>query len=168
MDLDRIIKELSNNEKKVLVTLNQLKGKANVEEIKKTGGFSQSVEVMNAAVWLKSKNLIEIEEKTRILYALDSEGLQYVNKGLPERRLLTILGKNNGKVSLNNVSEELNEKEIPIAVGWLKTNNWGIIKKEGEETIIEITETGRKALKTKTSDEAILEKLKETPYVVFT
>jgi len=165
MDLDRIIKELSNNEKKVLVTLNQLKGKANVEEIKKTGGFSQSVEVMNAAVWLKSKNLIEIEEKTRILYALDSEGLQYVNKGLPERRLLTILGKNNGKVSLNNVSEELNEKEIPIAVGWLKTNNWGIIKKEGEETIIEITETGRKALKTKTSDEAILEKLKETPYV---
>ncbi|MEM0492766.1 MAG: phenylalanine--tRNA ligase subunit alpha [Candidatus Thermoplasmatota archaeon] len=165
MDIDKIVKELSNNEKKVLISLKELDGQGEVDEVGKIGGFTRSIEVMNAAIWLKSKRLIEIHERRQVLYALDSEGLQYVDEGLPEKRLLRFLDTNNGKASLEEISKKIDRKEVPIAVGWLKTNKWGIIKKEGKETIIEITEIGRKALQTKTHDEVILEKLKETPYV---
>jgi len=58
MDTNKTIKELSQNEKKVLLALKKLKGKASPEEIFKTGDFEQEVEVMNASSWLQSKKLV--------------------------------------------------------------------------------------------------------------
>jgi hypothetical protein len=63
MDLDKTIKELSQNEKKVLLTLQKLNGKASPEEILKNGDFNQEVEVMNASLgcnqrrWLKLRTI---------------------------------------------------------------------------------------------------------------
>ena len=70
MDINKTIKELSQNEKKVLLTLKKLKGKASPEDILKNGDFDQKVEVMNASSWLQSKKLVKIEEHIKTVYSL--------------------------------------------------------------------------------------------------
>ena len=55
MDIEKIIKELSQNEKKVLLALQKLHGRGSPQDIFNTGGFTQDVEIANAASWLQSK-----------------------------------------------------------------------------------------------------------------
>ena len=105
MDLDKTIKELSQNEKKVLLTLKKLNGKASPENILKNGNFSQEVEVMNASSWLQSKKLVKIEDHIHTVYSLGKEGKQFVNKQLPEKR-----------VSLKLISEFLIFVIIAVAI----------------------------------------------------
>jgi phenylalanyl-tRNA synthetase alpha chain len=50
-----LIEELSNTEKKVLLTLHKLSKTATPEQLLQKGGFKQLVEVMNAASWLQSR-----------------------------------------------------------------------------------------------------------------
>jgi len=83
MDIDKTIKELSQNEKKVLLTLKKLKGKASPEDILKNGDFDQEVEVMNASSWLQSKKLVTIEDHISTVYSLGKEGRRFLEKGLP-------------------------------------------------------------------------------------
>jgi len=163
MDIDKIIQELSKNEKKVLLTLGKLQGKTSPEEIYSKGDFTQPVEVMNALSWLKSKKLVKIKEHMSTFYTLGKEGVQFVEKGLPERRVLNLLTKNNGRVTLDSLKEVLRNEEIPIAIGWLKRKKWADLKKEDGKTIIEITEKGREASTLETEEEKILRYLKEHP-----
>jgi len=163
MDIDKSIKELSQNEKKVLLTLKELGGKASLEDILKNGDFTQEVEVMNASSWLQSKKLVTVEEHIKTVYSLGKEGKQFLRKGLPEKRALKVISDKNGKTPLKDLSNVLDEQEKPVAVGWLKKNDWAIIKKEKEDTVLEITEKGKKALKTISEDEKILESLDKNP-----
>jgi len=163
MDIDKSIKELSQNEKKVLLTLKELGGKASPEDILKNGDFTQEVEVMNASSWLQSKKLVTVEEHIKTVYSLGKEGKQFLRKGLPEKRALKVISDKNGKTPLKDLSNVLDEQEKPVAVGWLKKNDWAIIKKEKEDTVLEITEKGKKALKTISEDEKILESLDKNP-----
>ena len=91
MNLDKTIKELSQNEKKVLLTLKKLNGQASPESILKSGDFTQLVEVMNASSWLRSKKLVEIKDHINTVYALGKEGKEYLKKGLPEKRALKLI-----------------------------------------------------------------------------
>ena len=160
MDIDKTIKELSQNEKKVLLTLKKLKGKASPEDIKKNGDFDQEVEVMNASSWLQSKKLVTIEDHISTVYSLGKEGRRFLEKGLPEKRALKALFEKKGMVSLKDLAGPLEKNEIPIAIGWLKKNGWATIKKE-KETVLEITEKGKKAFPVTSEDEKILHLLKE-------
>ena len=108
MDINKTIKELSQNEKKVLLTLKKLKGKGSPAEIMSNGDFSNEVEVMNASSWLKSKTLIKIEDHIEKVYSLGNEGKQFLNKGFPEKRALELIVKKGGKVSLKDLSTVLN------------------------------------------------------------
>jgi len=163
MDIDKTIKELSQNEKKVLLVLDKLKGQASPVEILKNGDFQQEVEVMNAASWLQSKKLVTIKHQVKTVYSLGKEGKQFVQKGLPEKRALQFISDKGGKTSLKDLSNVLQKHEIPIAIGWLKRKKWAFIKKKGKETILEITPNGEKALKTETEEEKILNQLNEKP-----
>ena len=161
MDLKKTIKELSQNEKKVLLILDSLNGRGSPEGILKSGDFTQEVEVMNAASWLRSKNLVKIEDNIKTVFSLGKEGKQFLKKGFPEKRALKIISKK-GSANLSDFSKELTKNEIPIAIGWLKRKNWATIKKD-KDTILEITSEGKKALKAQTEEEKILEQLNETP-----
>lgn len=165
MDLDKTINELSQSEKKVLITLKKLNGTASPRDILKNGDFSQEVEVMNAASWLKSKKLVNIEDYIKTVYALGKEGKQYLEKGLPERRALQTIYEKNGKIKLNDLLKALTKNEVPIAIGWLKKQKWVSIKKQNGETILEITDIGKKAIKEKTLEEKTLEKLNQAPNI---
>jgi phenylalanyl-tRNA synthetase alpha chain len=159
MDLDRVIKELSQNEKKVLLTLQTLKGKATPQQLLKQGEFTQEVEVMNAASWLQSKKLITIDEHLKTVYSLANEGKRYLKKGLPEKQALHILLQNKGKATLNILKKHLDPQEIPIAIGWMKKKHWATIKKE-KETTLEVTPEGKKAATHTTPEEHLLQQLK--------
>ena len=162
MDIDKTLSELSQNEKKVLLTLQKLKGKASPEEILKNGEFTQEVEVMNASSWLQSKKLVTVEEHIKTVYSLGKEGKHFLEKGLPEKRALEVINKKGGKAVLPDLSARLDNKEIPLAIGWLKKNDWVTIRKE-KDTVLEITNKGKKALKEETDEEKILKLLAEKP-----
>ena len=111
MDINKTIEELSQNEKKVLLTLEKLGGKASPGDILKNGDFQQEVEIMNASSWLQSKKLVTVEEHIKTIYSLGKEGKQFLQKGLPEKRALQIISEKNGKASLKNLSDIL-EKNL--------------------------------------------------------
>jgi len=162
MDLTKTIEELSQSEKKVLLALEKLKGKASPDEILKNGDFAQEVEVMNASSWLQSKKLVKIEDHIKTVYSLGKEGKQFLEKGLPEKKALTLISNKGGKASLSDLSTVLNKEDVPVAVGWLIKNGWANIKKD-KDTILEITDEGKKALKSETDEEKILRQLCENP-----
>ena len=162
MDIDKTIQELSQSEKKVLLTLKKLKGKASPEDILKNGDFSQEVEVMNASSWLQSKKLVTVEDHIKTVYSLGKEGKRFVEKGLPEKRALKLLSDRKGTITLKDLSAVLDSDEISVAIGWLKTNGWASIRKE-KDTIIEITDKGKKAISEITDVEKLLRLLHEHP-----
>ena len=162
MDIDKLIRELSTAEKKVLLALKQLKGNAEVVLIKTTAGLEQDVEVMNAASWLQSKKLVTIQEHITTVYSLGKEGKRYVEHGLPEHRALKRIVQHGGSLSLKELSSSLSPDEVPIAVGWLKTKGWVTIKKE-KETVLEVTEKGNKAVIADDEDELLLKRLAQHP-----
>ena len=162
MDINKTIKELSQNEKKVLLTLKKLNGKASPEKILKSGNFYQEVEVMNASSWLKSKNLVKIEDHINTVYSLGKEGKHFLKNGFPEKRALQLISEKNGKTSLRELSNILDKQEIPVAIGWLKKKGWASIKKD-KDTVLEITDTGKKALDLESEEEKILNLLNEKP-----
>jgi len=160
MDIEKTIKELSHNEKKVLLTLKKLNGKGSPEDILKQGDFNQEVEVMNASSWLQSKKLVTTEEHIKKVYSLGKEGKRFLEKGLPERRALKAISEKKGNINLKDLSKSLDKNEIPIAIGWLKRNGWANIKKE-KETVLEITEKGQKVISGISNDEKVLQLLKD-------
>ena len=116
MEITKIIKELSQNEKKVLLTLKTLNGKGSPQEIVKVGDFSLDVEVSNAASWLQSKKLVQIENSIKTVYSLGKEGHRFIENGLPEKRALQLLSENGGKVSLQKLSTVLQPDETSVAI----------------------------------------------------
>ena len=164
MDIKRIIAELSQNERKVLLTLQKIHGTGSPEDIFKNGDFEQEVEVAHAASWLQSKKLVTIEDHITTVFSLGKEGKHFLEKGLPEKRALKALFERNGMISLKDLSGVIEKNEIPIAIGWLKRNGWATIRKE-KETVLEITEKGKKAVSEVSEEEKILKLLKENDSV---
>jgi phenylalanyl-tRNA synthetase alpha chain len=163
MDLEKLIRELSTLEKKVLLVLEKLHGQASPEAIFKEGDFSQDVEVMNAASWLQSKNLIHINEQVHTVYALGAEGEEFIQHGLPERRALQKIVDLHGTSRLQDLVEVLKPHEIPVAIGWLKQKGWATISKKGSDTIFSVTELGRSVIGKDDDDEKILRHLSLHP-----
>ncbi len=162
MDIEKIIKELSQNEKKVLLALQKLHGRGSPQDIFNTGGFTQDVEIANAASWLQSKKLVTVDNHIKTVYSLGKEGKRFVEKGLPEKRALQLLAEKQGALSLKDLSAVLESDEIPVAIGWLKTNGWATLRKE-KETTLEITLKGKNALLEVTEEEKLLRLLSEHP-----
>ena len=107
LSLDKIIDELSINEKKVLLALDKLSGSASPKTIMDTGDFHKQVEVMNAASWLQSKKLVKVEETIQTVFELGKEGKLYVKKGLPEKRAIKHIVEKGGQCSIGDLSEVL-------------------------------------------------------------
>jgi phenylalanyl-tRNA synthetase alpha chain len=119
---------------------------------------------MNASSWLQSKTLVKIEDHIKTVYVLGKEGKQFLQKGFPEKRALQLISDKKGKLNLKELLTVLNNQDVPVAIGWLKKKGWATIKKE-KDTVLEITEDGKKALKTETNEEKILRQIGEKPNI---
>jgi len=84
------------------------------------------------------------------MYQLTEEGRDYLKNGLPERRILEIL-----KERKINITEIRAIPRAHIGVAWAKKNGW--VQFEGE--MISITESGLKALESKSALEEGLEEI---------
>ena len=158
--LERLMDELSHNEKRLLNALKDEKSLRPDKAMRKAG-FSKEVEVMNAASWLRTKDLCEIHEKKKTIVTLGKK--IYSTKGLPERRVLNLLGKMDGVASVDELvgTGKVNKAEVGIAIGWLNRKRWARIKKEEGETYLVITETGKRMLERKGEDEETIDRLAE-------
>lgn len=152
--------ELRENEQKILLTLNSLDGKADVDQIIKASSLAHAA-VMRAALKLSNEKLVQLHKQKQTVVTLNEEGETYVRKGLPERRLIKSLIKLGGKAKIDKVVDDakLESQLVPIALGWLHRKGWATIERK-ERTL--------KALKEpqKGEDEEILALLAEKGMVI--
>ena len=152
----RVKDELSHNEKRLIMALGDEKSLRPDKAMRK-GGFSQEVEVINAASWLRTKGLLEIHEEVFRKVSLGRK--TYATQGLPERKVLEFLAKNEGVAGLDEIEAKggLTKQEIGIAIGWLNRKKWVKMRKEEGETFLVISEMGKKAVGKKGEDEKIID-----------
>jgi phenylalanyl-tRNA synthetase alpha chain len=152
--------ELREHEQKTILALKKLKGKASLEQIVKESGLPDSA-IMRAALMLKEKKLIKIEEEKRTVATLTSEGLSYAREGLPERRILNTIYSFGEKAKIAQISEKagISAEAIPLALGWLIKKKWAILNKERKTLALTGNTLAKKP--SKGSDEKLLDILAE-------
>ncbi len=158
MELQKIISELSQHEKKVLLTLEKLGGKSTPAEILQHGDFTKQVAVMNATSWLQSKKLVTVEEHISKTYVLGKEGKQFLQQGFPEKRALRVIADHSGSATFSQIGKALDKSEISVAIGWLKRYGWVTISKD-KDTVFNLTDKGKKALSKTTPEEQVLKNI---------
>jgi phenylalanyl-tRNA synthetase alpha chain len=123
--------ELREHERKMLITLQKLGGKASVEQLIEASGLPDAA-VMRAALTLQEKKIIQTTEKKQTLAKLTREGGNYAKNELPERRLIAALKKLGGKASLGEVTGKagLEKQFVPIALGWVQRKKWAVLDSE--------------------------------------
>ncbi|MFQ5800769.1 MAG: phenylalanine--tRNA ligase subunit alpha [Candidatus Hydrothermarchaeales archaeon] len=136
-------------EKEVLLTLKD-SGPSSPERIAASSGLDKNA-VMRSLDWLSSKGLVKIEESFDDFISLGNEGKKYVKVGLPERRAAELL--RSGEKSIEELRKVLSQKEVSIAIGWLKKKGMASIR--GGR--LSLTEEGGKT----TPDERLLEMLQK-------
>ena len=121
--------ELRENEQKTLLALEQLKGKAPVEQIVDVSGLAHAA-VMRGVLSLTENKLIVTHEQKQTSVSLSEEGIYHAKNGLPERRLLNSLTTLGGEAPVNSVVEKagLEKKFVSVALGWLNRKRWATIK----------------------------------------
>ena len=118
MDEKLIVESLSPIERKVLPVLS--KDSLNLDEISENAEVDKTT-ALRAVEFLKNKKLIESDEKVGKIVQAGINGLFYLKKQLPERRLLNKLAEK--KIILIHEikhSCNLNDNEAKVAIGVLK------------------------------------------------
>ena len=111
------VQTLSPLERRLLLALREGGGKP--EEIMKKGGFEHLVEVMNAASWLRSKGYLRMREEHIVWYELGDEGKEYLCSKLPEVRVIALMEKKGGSISMKELREAFSKEIASAAVGVL-------------------------------------------------
>jgi len=152
-DLNKIIQTLHPLERVVIPVLENDIELMNI--IRKTG--LKEVEVMRALQWLENKSIIKVQQTLKEIINLDKNGALYVMEGLPEKRFLQVLVKEE-RMTLDEIREKghLTKEEVSISLG--------LLKKKGAieimpRTRIDITEEGRLLLDQNLLEETFLKKL---------
>lgn len=148
-----VIESLSYNEKKLLLALDEVGGSTTPEEMIGSGKFDLEVEVMGAASWLSTKELVTITEEQTKYYALADR--EVLLKGLPERKALRAIHEAGGQMQMADLAKALPEGEDRIAIGWLKRKGLTEIK----SSILSLTDQGSAVLKGEMPDEELLREL---------
>jgi len=114
-------------ELKILSALEQLGGKASVEQLISEAEFSEAA-VMRTALTLQEKKLAKIHAKPQVIVKLGVEGEAHAENGLPERRLVKALATLRGEATFDKACAEagLDSKFKQIALGWILRKNWAV------------------------------------------
>jgi len=132
--------ELSPNETRVLRVLTESVGPASPEDLAKQTGLADSA-IARAALNLAQAGLIreQIEKRTELI--LTEEGESFAEQGLPERRIVSFVKNNGGRLLLKDALQGsgLDERYGSIVTGWISRKHWGRIEKIGSklELIVE-------------------------------
>ncbi|MFH1404248.1 MAG: phenylalanine--tRNA ligase subunit alpha [Candidatus Altiarchaeota archaeon] len=125
--------ELHPHEIKVLKTL---KKDSTPGELAEASGLEQDA-VLRAVSWLKTKKLVEVVEDVSQDVRLGREGVEYAEKGLPERQLMGLIG---GGAGMQDLKKKSGKDVFNIGLGWLRKK--GQVKVEdGRVKVVNSDET---------------------------
>jgi phenylalanyl-tRNA synthetase alpha chain len=157
--------ELREQERKMLLAIEALGGRASVEQVMNRSGLSNAT-IMRSALTMQEKKLVKIKERKKTIAKLNSEGKLYAEKQLPERRILNMLYKKGGETSISSIPKEADipSSAIPLALGWLVQKNWAVINRE--KATIALTQHSLTQKPPKDGDERLLGLLAEKGTVV--
>jgi len=160
-ELDGLIDKLSAAERRVLLTLRELDG-SEVDAIQDAAGFTEQVEVMNAASWLASKGLVTMGERIDRYVTVGPGAATIIRETFPERRALGPLAEV-GMMAVDDMAEAtgMDKEDVGIAMGWLKRRRWADIRRVDGKPVLELTPEGDKAVGIPMEDETLLEHLNE-------
>lgn len=148
MDNSKLIESLSPNEIRILPYL-----KENISDISKKSSLDRT-SVLRALEFLDKKGVVNISYKKKKIIEVGVNGALYLNKGLPERRLLNVLREK--RILLLEVAQkqgDLSDDEFKASIGVLRrkkmielkngkiifiSNNEEISKKSTEELFLEV------------------------------
>lgn len=155
--LQNIINELHIYEKKVLKGLESLDYESAPENIVESQNMDIKA-VMSAAGSLESKGIIEVQKDVDEVISLSDTGKEYAKEGLPERKILGVLNKEES-IHMKDVGSKANldPSEVKVAIGWLLKKKWAVLDKGN----VKITEEGKEAVSKEYSDELLLDELLE-------
>jgi len=103
-----------------------------------------------AVEWLKEKGFVASRDEEEKCFSLGREGGRIVAAGLPERRLVSLLERNNGICDIPSLKREMGE-EFSFSLGKSKKNGW--VSMEGSSVRL------LPAAASKEREEQLLEKL---------
>ncbi len=135
--MDNIAESLTPLERKILPLIKN--NISSLELIKKSN--LKEVEVIRAVQWLENKGIISVKKESKDIINLDINGMNILERGLPEKRFLkAILNK---ELSLSEIKEKanLNDEEVNVSLGILKRNSCILLGNK-----IKITDSGKKYL----------------------
>ncbi|MCL6579444.1 MAG: hypothetical protein K6T73_08685, partial [Candidatus Bathyarchaeota archaeon] len=152
--------DLREHERKTLLALEKLGGKASVEQLIAETELSNAA-IMRAALTMQEKKLVKINEKKQTIVRLNKEGKSYAEERLPERRIVEMLPSKGGETLISNISKEIDIPlgAIPVAIGWLVQKNWATINEK--KGTIALTKNWLTQSPPKSTDEKLLELLVE-------
>ncbi|MBS3149334.1 phenylalanine--tRNA ligase subunit alpha [Candidatus Woesearchaeota archaeon] len=151
MDIDSIINSLTPLERKILP---YLKNNISIQELQDLTSLKE-VEVIRALQWLETKKAIKVDVNHKNQIKLNKNGLLYLEKEMPERRLLKLSKSKTLTIDDLRKASEFEPEELNIAIGFLKSKN--AITFENKN--IKITNKGLDLLNSKSDEEIILNKL---------
>ncbi len=117
--------ELRENELRVIAVLDKLNDKASVEQLMEQTEL-QDAAVMRAALILQEEGLVKIEATLETRLKLTSEGQEYAESDLPERRLVNAVLSLGGEANLGQAAEkaQISQQFVQIALGWTQRKKW--------------------------------------------
>jgi phenylalanyl-tRNA synthetase alpha chain len=143
-------------ERAMLLSLSKTQDeKVEMTSLAKASGLSLD-QIRRGIEWLRTKGLVNVEEKEAIRYVLGEEGKKIAAEGLPERKLVIMLQNSRGSANLSEISKSMGS-ELQVALGKAKKNGW--IKLEGERISL-----ARKHAEE--PEESVLRKMKSTGSVL--
>ena len=149
MTIERLAESLHPLERKVLSYL-KLEG---FDKIVKNSNLSE-VEVIRALQWLENKNVIKTVKTKKQIISLGKNGEYYLKYGLPERKFLKTIEKQNLSLDEIRVKANLSVPEINVSVGLLRSKMAIIFGKK-----ISISDQGKKILSKESFEEKFMKEL---------
>jgi len=115
-DINEITESLSPNERAIIPYLKE----KTLEEIDKKTELGKTA-ILRSLEFLSNKNILKLSSKQEKIIELGVNGINYLKKGLPERRLINIISEK-ASISLQEAIKlsGLNDNEFKAALGALK------------------------------------------------
>ncbi len=141
MEIENVVASLHPLERRVLPFLGKIDTLKDL--IKETK--LKEVEITRALQWLENKKIVTLKEDIREIIQLDKNGIEYLKKGLPEKRMLETIKSREMGLDEARKKSGLNKDEFNVALGVLqKKAAVFITKRNGLK--IKILDNGKKLL----------------------
>ena len=150
--------ELRDHEARTLQALGKVERPSNSMEVAAETGLEEAA-VMRAALALAERGYALVKDEPVSLASLTSEGRDYSQRGLPERRIVKTVVDHGGRMEASEAARlaQVPADMLPVVYGWLKKKGWAKLEKSDGATMIVAEKVAEIS-----NDEKVLHRLSES------